>query len=303
VSCVRTLRLDGVDPRATLRPFAMWPSDPTSLRNGREVARAVRTPCGPGTIHVGWSADGTATATAWGPGGSWLLEAAPRWLGLHDDLDGFDPSAHPLVERLARQHRGLRLGASGVVWQELAATILGQRITSRQAASQWRSVVRAFGEPAPGPLAGRGLTLPPAPDALAGLRYVDLHRFDVERRRADALLLAARRAARLEEAAPMAIDVALRRLSALSGLGAWTATSVASLCHGHPDVVVLRDYGLPSLVTWLLAGERVGDDDRMLELLAPFAGHRWRVVRLLMLGAAGPRRHSPGLRVPSIRQW
>jgi 3-methyladenine DNA glycosylase/8-oxoguanine DNA glycosylase len=294
----RSLRLRGVDPDATLRPLM---TGPTARRRGRECARAARTPTGPGTIHFGWTTDGTVTAAAWGPGAEWLLTAAPRWLGLHDDLDGFDASRHPLVSRLAHAHRGLRLGASGLIWQEVGPTIVAQRITSGEAARQWSALVWAFGEPAPGPRRGLGLRLPPAPDAIAGLTYHALHGFDVERRRADALLQAARHAARLEEAATMPIEDALRRLSALPGLGAWTATSVASVAHGHADVVVLRDYGIPSIVTWTLAGERVGDDDRMLELLEPFAGHRWRVVRLLMLAGTRPPRHGPRHRVIPIR--
>jgi 3-methyladenine DNA glycosylase/8-oxoguanine DNA glycosylase len=294
----RSLQLDGIDPGLTLRPLI---GGPTGRRRGRECARAVRTPDGPGTMHLGWCGRGSVTATAWGPGAGWLLGAAPRWLGLHDDVAGFDASRHPLVRRLAHDHRGLRLGASGLIWQEVAPTIIAQRITSREAARQWSAIVWSLGEPAPGPQRGLGLRLPPTPDVLAGMTYHALHRFDIERRRAEALLQAARRAARLEEAATMPIEDALRRLSALPGLGPWTATSVASVAHGHPDVVVLRDYGIPSMVTWALAGERVGDDARMLELLEPFAGHRWRVVRLLMLAGMRPPRHGPGLRVQSIR--
>jgi 3-methyladenine DNA glycosylase/8-oxoguanine DNA glycosylase len=296
--CRRTMQLDGIDPAVTLRPII---GGPTSRRWGRECARAVHTPHGPGTMHLGWTPTGTVTATAWGPGADWLLGTAPRWLGLHDTAAGFDPSPHPLVRRLAHLHPGLRLGASGVIWQEVASTIIAQRITGGEAARQWAAVVRAYGEPAPGPHRGLGLRLPPRPDAIAALTYPVLHRFDIERRRADALVLAARRSTRLEEAAAMPIEDALRRLSALPGLGAWTATSVASVAHGHPDVVVLRDYGIPSLVTWALAGERVGDDQRMLELLAPFAGHRWRVVRLLMLSGLSPPRHGPRQRILPIR--
>ena len=43
----------------------------------------------------------------------------------------------------------------------------------------------------------------------------------------------------------------------------------------------------PNIVSWALAREARADDTRMLELLAPFAGHRGRVVRLL--GADGHR--------------
>ena len=41
------------------------------------------------------------------------------------------------------------------------------------------------------------------------------------------------------------------------------------------------DYHLPNLVGSVLAGERGGDDARMLELLEPYRPHRARVIRLI----------------------
>jgi hypothetical protein len=46
-------------------------------------------------------------------------------------------------------------------------------------------------------------------------------------------------------------------------------------------------------VTWSLAGERRGSDERMLELLEPYRGQRGRVVRLLELAGSGPARRGP----------
>ena len=44
------------------------------------------------------------------------------------------------------------------------------------------------------------------------------------------------------------------------------------------------DFHLKNLVAFALAGEPRGDDARMLELLAPYAGRRALVVRVLELG-------------------
>jgi hypothetical protein len=41
------------------------------------------------------------------------------------------------------------------------------------------------------------------------------------------------------------------------------------------------------------AGARRGSDERMLELLEPYAGQRGRVVRLLEHAGAGPGRRGP----------
>jgi 3-methyladenine DNA glycosylase/8-oxoguanine DNA glycosylase len=50
---------------------------------------------------------------------------------------------------------------------------------------------------------------------------------------------------------------------------------------GDPDAVPTGDYNLPRIAAHVLAGESGGTDARMLELLAPFAGHRFRVIRWL----------------------
>ena len=176
--------------------------------------------------------------------------------------------------------------------------VLGQRVTTLDAMQSWAKLCRRWGEPAPGPF---DLVLPPHPEVLARLAYADLHRFGVERHRADILIAAARRADRLEAAATMPIEDALRRLSALPGLGPWTATVTSSITHAHPDVVVLGDYGIPTMVSYALTGrvDRV-DDEQMLELLEPFTGHRHRVVRLLYNAGVLPPRRAPRARNPRI---
>jgi 3-methyladenine DNA glycosylase/8-oxoguanine DNA glycosylase len=54
---------------------------------------------------------------------------------------------------------------------------------------------------------------------------------------------------------------------------------------GDPDAVPVGDLHLPHEVGWALAAEPGADDARMLELLEPYRGHRFRVLRLLL--AAG----------------
>ena len=79
-------------------------------------------------------------------------------------------------------------------------------------------------------------------------------------------------------------DAARRRLRALPGVGAWTAAEVTALALGDADAVSVGDFHLPHVVSWALAGERRGSDERMLELLEPYRGHRGRVIRLLLAG-------------------
>lgn len=290
----RILRLGGVDPATTL-PGAMGGSDPSTRRFSGAFARALHTPAGPGTVTFAWTLGGDARVEAWGAPDAvdWLLDAAPGWLGLADDVSTFRP-AHPLVAEIWRRHRHHRLGATGAIWPELVPTIVSQRVQFVDAASSWRRMVWRWGTPAPGP-AGLGLLLPPSPADLRRRSYVDLHRFDLERRRADSILVAARHAARLEEAAAMPVAAAVTRLQALPGLGAWTATTVAAAALGDADTVVLRDFWMPTIVRHALTGDRswCNDDDQMLELLEPFAGHRWRVVCLLAAAGFQPSRRAP----------
>jgi 3-methyladenine DNA glycosylase/8-oxoguanine DNA glycosylase len=143
------------------------------------------------------------------------------------------------------------------------------------------------------------LLLPPAPGALAALPSFRYHRAGIEVRRAATIRGLAMRAERLEEAARMPMDDASRRLRAFPGIGAWTAARVAYAALGDADAVPVGDFHLPHAVAWLLAGRPRGDDDLMLELLAPFAGHRGRVLRLLI--AAGIRAPRFGPRMPLRR--
>jgi 3-methyladenine DNA glycosylase/8-oxoguanine DNA glycosylase len=99
-------------------------------------------------------------------------------------------------------------------------------------------------------------------------------------------------AERLEAAMPAE---AAARLLAVPGIGPWTVAEVTRLTYGDPDAVSVGDYHLPSLVAWIFAGERRGDDARMLELLEPYRGQRGRVVRLLEVSGRRPPRRGPRL--------
>lgn len=98
----------------------------------------------------------------------------------------------------------------------------------------------------------------------------------------------------------MPLHEARRRLLAVAGVGPWTAAEAARLALGDPDAVSFGDYNVPHLVSWALAGEERGSDERMLELLEPYRGQRARVVRLLELSGIAPPRYGPRLAPRSI---
>jgi 3-methyladenine DNA glycosylase/8-oxoguanine DNA glycosylase len=285
-----------VDLRLTLFPLRRGRLDPSVRFEPTGVWRATRTPA---TTHIRVSAaDATVTMRAWGPGADWALEAFPTLVGADDAEDGFDPGPG-LVGELHRRLRGLRIGRSGAVIEALVPSILEQKVVGKEARRSYARLVRTLGEPAPGP-AATSLFVPPPPAVLAATPSWTFHRANVERKRADTIRRACGYAAHLEETVTMAPDDARRRLTALPGIGPWTAAEVAMVALGDADAVSVGDYHLPNQVAWALAGEPRGDDARMLELLAPWPGHRGRVLRLLGAGAGGAPRYGPRMPLRTI---
>ena len=286
----RTIPLDGpLDLVRTLSLHRRGTGD-VSMRIGPgRVLRATRTTMGPATIELVQHHDHVA-AEAWGPGADLVLEAAPALIGLADDRTGFEPGRHPLIAELDRRHRGIRIGRTGAVMEALIPAILEQKVTGTEAWRGLRGLVRRWGEPAPGPF---GLRLLPEPATIAAIPYHELHPVGIERRRADLIRRVAERATRFEEIVDLPRDAAYRRLTAVPGIGPWTAAEVALRALGDADALSIGDFHLPNLVAFCLAGENRGDDARMVALLEPWRGQRARVVRLLEASGLRPPAFGP----------
>ena len=291
----RAIQLRGpLDLHRTLAPLVHGRGDRTIRLERGGAWLAFRTPDGAASLHLAHRAPTVVLARAWGAGAEAALAAAPACIGEGDEPDRLE-AHHPVLRRLQRLHPGLRLPRSGRVFHALLPTVLEQKVTGTEAFRSYASLLRAHGEPAPGP---SDLLLPPAPEALAGLPYHAFHPLGVERRRADVIRRAAARAAWLE-VAPDAGE-ASRRLMSLPGIGPWTAAEVARSAYGDPDAVSVGDYHVPNMVAWALAGEPRADDARMLELLEPYRGQRGRVQRLLEVGRVTAPRYGPRMAPRSI---
>ena len=288
----------GVDVVGTLRLLRIGTHDPTFRFETGRVWHATRTPEGPATLVVqAGKAPGTARARAWGPGASWAVREAPRVLGVADRPETFDPDVAPdraaaKLRRLHERHPGLRIGFGTSVFETLVTVIYQQRVTWKDATFAHNELVKRDGEPAPGPA---GLRLPPPAARFAELGYADYHPAGGERKRAETIRRCAMQAARIDAFRDAPLTEARAALAAIPGVGPWTVDMVAGLALGDADALPEGDYHLPNVIAWVMEGIARSDDARMLELLAPFAGHRWRVVRLLMAGNVGAPRFGPRL--------
>ena len=262
--------------------------DATCRVSPTEVWRSSRVPGGPATLHLRLTGQ-HLEAEAWGEGATAMLDAVPALVGLHDDTSGFNPT-DDLVARLWRTFGRRRIVRSLAITDALVSSILEQRVTTMEARRAQRQLVARWGEPAPGP---GGLRLAPDPEVLAVLPYYDLHPLGVERKRADAIRRVAAEAGRLDALVALPVPEAHQRLTRTVGVGPWTAAEVALVALGDADAVPIGDIHLPSDVTYALTGTAVRSDDAMLEALAPYAGHRGRVIRLLGAAAIHAPRRAP----------
>jgi 3-methyladenine DNA glycosylase/8-oxoguanine DNA glycosylase len=287
-----------VDLRSTLGPLRRGTGDPAHRigADGR-FWWACLTPDGAGTIAL-QTAGSRVTAQAWGAGAGWLLDRVPTLLGVADDWAGLDVSAMPLLDRVRRARPGLRLPSTGLVLDSLVPAVLEQKVTGKEAWRSWRELLWRFGEPAPGPV--DRMRVPPAARTLLEIPTWDWHRIGVDLRRQRTIRAAATVAARLEECATLPRDAAFARLRHVPGIGAWTAAETVQRAFGDPDTVSVGDYHLPNVVVHLFTGRPRGTDEEMLELLAPWAGQRQRVMRLVEAAGIGAPRFGPRFTVLDV---
>jgi 3-methyladenine DNA glycosylase/8-oxoguanine DNA glycosylase len=268
------------------------------------------TPIGPVTLLATRTAgiDADVVLRAWGPGAAHAVERGLHLLGAYDDWSAFDAAEtrvllHPIVLRSRKSNPGLRFPSTGRIFDALFPAILEQKVTVIEANYAWRHLCLAVGDVPPGP-APEGMRLPPTPAEVRSLQPWQWHQARVDSKRSATARRAAAAANALERWALM--DLGARRenamgtgtlhaaLESIPGVGPWSIAEVLQRTHGAADHVSVGDFHLAAFVGQVLTGRRV-DDAGMLELLAPFTGHRQRVVRLI--GLSGQRKQAFGPRL------
>jgi 3-methyladenine DNA glycosylase/8-oxoguanine DNA glycosylase len=280
------------DLRQTLSVLRRGPGDPTfHLDAAGAIWRTTLTADGPATLRFEQRSPDELRCSGWGPGAAVAVAQAPEAAGELDDPSGFDPRLE-LLDDAHRRNPGLRIPRTTRVFEALVPAILEQKVITLQAHSSWRRLVHRSGTVAPGPTPVP-MRVQPSPDGWASIPTWEWHKAGVDPRRARTIVNAARYASRLEEAAGMSAADASARLTLMPGVGAWTVAEVAQRAFGYADALSVGDYHLSNYIGHALAGRDMTDAE-MLDTLEPWAGHRYRVVRLLeAAGVRGRPRRGP----------
>jgi 3-methyladenine DNA glycosylase/8-oxoguanine DNA glycosylase len=291
-----------LDTRRTLWTLRRGGGDPAFMNDERGIWCTARTSAGPATLLIsGGGGAGPLECETWGPGAEAFLASVPGMLGAHDDPAGFAPQ-HPLLRDLARRYPGVRVMRTGRVFEALVPAVLEQKVTGLEARRSWRWLMSRYGEPAPGP-GPAALRVCPAPEVWTRIPSWDWHRAGVDGKRSRTIIAAARVAPALERTLALADGAAVAAaLRVVPGIGVWTAAEIAQRAHGDADAVSVGDYHLSNHIGYALTGHRV-DDDVMLELLEPYRPHRYRVQRLIEVGAPRPPAFGPKMSVTSFASF
>jgi 3-methyladenine DNA glycosylase/8-oxoguanine DNA glycosylase len=248
--------------------------DPTAESSKDHFRKALVFSGEPSTVEFRRLDDGLELR-AYGPAAANLLDEALVGLA-QDDLYHSFTTPDTGILRLHRSQPGLRLLRVPWLYDMTCSAILQQKIRTIDAVRDWRRIAQKFGLPAP-----LGLrTFPPA-DVLAHVPGFELLNLGIDPQRSRTLLKFAQESRFLPLRTAMTFAELRQHLRRIPGIGPWTTESVLGYGAGDADAAIPGDLHLPHLVCYALAGEQPGSDERMMELLEPFRGHRFRIIRLL----------------------
>ncbi|HSD11797.1 MAG TPA: AlkA N-terminal domain-containing protein [Candidatus Binatia bacterium] len=233
---------------ALLRFFGARATPGIEVVDGDSYRRTIVWGGMPGWIEVSAAEHGTHLVLRAGlPTVQGLIQLAERVRRIFD-LNA-DPlpvigvlSRDPYLRAPVRARPGLRVPGAWDAFEIAVRAILGQQVTVRAATTLAGRLVQRFGRAVECSL--RGLThLFPAPQVLAD---ADLDGIGLTRSRAETIRSLARAVAAgtLRFDASRGLEETVARLTALPGIGEWTAHYIAMRAFGEPDAFPAGDLGL-----------------------------------------------------------
>ncbi|MFI5613243.1 DNA-3-methyladenine glycosylase family protein [Amycolatopsis sp. NPDC051903] len=288
-----------VDAKLTLKSLQRGRRDPTHRQEADGTLwRTALTSSGPVTYRIRQQRLDDLAVDAWGPGAGELVENIRTELGEQDRPEDFRP-AHPVLERAWSRLPGLRVPRTGRLFEALVPAILEQRVVGPDARAAWARLVGTHGGPAPGP-APETMRVMPTPEVWAKIPIWDWRRAGVDLQRSKTVISAAWHAAKLDRAAAEPAR-AYALMSAMSGVGVWTAAQVGHRALGDADALPLGDFHLGRMTGLALLGRPLAEQE-IEAFYLPWRPHRYRVVRILELTPrTAPRRSHRAPRAQPFR--
>ncbi len=258
--------------------------DPTARRERGAFHKAFDTADGPCILQIRTDGD-DVVLEAEGARAEQAVADLASGISQDHGHDAFAPD-NPRLARLHKELRGLRIVRVPWRFDLVGAAVLQQRVTTREAMQQWQRIARRHGPTIP----GSELRAFPSAERVAKMASWQLQELGLDPKRARTMVLLAREIVRRNTLALTDLARVRKLLGIARGVGPWTTDMIMGFAYGDPDALPLGDLHLPHLITWALAREAPGSDARMVQLLEPYRGPRFRVVRLLWVGGV----KSPG---------
>lgn len=276
-----------LDVAASLESFRRWGDDGLDRWDGERLLRALP------LLHGDWAAiharsvgtrDAPRLAVTVAPASrapETLAALRATFVPAPSDFDRLR-ALDPVVAELDARHPGLRPVLQPDLFSALIRSISAQQVNLRWAAETRRRLALAFGEDLH--VAGESVRRLDA-GRLAGATVADIRALQFTTRKAESIVAVAAEFAsgRLDPAAlaEMGDDAIIERLTALRGIGRWSAEWILARTYGRPRVVA-GDLGMRKAVARAYLGRPIADEAEVRAAVAHW-GESGTVAQALLL--------------------
>ncbi len=208
------------------------------------------------------------------------------------DLDADPAAIDPVLASVPGPARpGVRLPGSWCGFETAVRVVLGQQVSVAAARTLCHRLVQRFGQPIETPFPGLDRLFPTA-QALAAADAADIGRLGIVRQRVRALQALATAVAdgRLQLQPGADLDTTLATLTALPGIGDWSAQLIALRTLGWPDAWPAADIALLKALGQTAASRDPAAGTAIAEAWRPWRGY---AVFKLWLSLEHPLEHRP----------
>ncbi len=284
-----------LDVAKTLARFHLWGEDPVNQLSDRAFRRAVRVDGAWRGYQLTWTGEPDSIqlrVSVPGARGSRVVDAAITEVrhicGLELDVSAFYRAAacDPVLAELTRTLHGLRPTLMPRPFEMLVGSICAQQVNLAFAFAVRARLVRRFGAPvAVGPNAVYAF---PEPEVLARAAVAELRAMQFTVRKAEYIVGLARQIVSgeldVESLARQPNDGVIAALTAVRGLGRWTAEWFLARGLGRGDVCPAGDLGVRKAFAHFYNRGRVMSEDAIRSRSAKWGAHQNLAIHYLLAG-------------------